>query len=936
MSWVNLGFEHCFNNIMSYTNSHPHNIHIGTAVSTIPVEFLSAAENLIRLPFQAAGAVVKYPVAILGFSARVLCCGKNGLSEKLMDMQRALPGLKDVLFTAYKVIGFIIGTILTATIGLISSRANYAIHDKLGLIDPEMVIPELSYSYQNLQGNYSRLQTENGKLHDDISGLQRHIEYKDGEIRRITDAKSRLEREATSTAELRSTIQSLQVTNSTLEQRLRSQPNYTEQLATLQNSIREWSTAFTREQSAKTAAERSNQQLQGTLRDKDAEILRLRSAKPVERVVEKTVEKTLTDEQFFTRLQGTQQFHDLLDRLLGNNKELDAWRKASKELEALKQKLANNTFTNSDVPALIQCLEQHRIQSLNLQGQLSKVQKDLEGKQGEFDRQLAAKNEEVVGLKAKITTVLEQKSFVEQQLASKSKEIEELRQQLGTVKKQSEDRIKGLQAAKEEADRQKGLVEEKLKTETQAVERLRKQLDSEQSNADKFIRELQEAKQNADSQNYVVVGDLTTRLESAESLQRQLTQNLRQTEARVAELQKAKEAAGLRETELTGLLSTEKKTVESIRQQLSSEKDQSAGKTRDIQALKAELAEARQSHAGANNELAAENQRLKGVVDTLSKSITTLASKVKALITQNSPPGTFAFELIQSSFDPNKPVLEQLEFLDKWMIELESLIKKNPSVDSVNQLQLEEQIQTSLATIQEQKEQIASLTEAKSIATARFEQLEKAMSELEKARSQNTSAQEKDSAADNLVLAKLKVTQLTNDLQEVQRQNRELVQANAELSSKAEELKQQKQLAHRLGEEFSRMRQECERLRGECEANEPIVRRVKSAEANAERLKKELEALSKEKNLNDTAGYDAQEALRKNAVKSQDKDRTISSLQTANTEQGKLIQQQAAKIHEMEREIEAVRQFTFTLSADAQTSLRTALERSANRVTVSA
>lgn len=95
-------------------------------VGGIPLELLASVQNIIKLPFQVALATLKVPVKIINFALG---------SPTLKEYDHKLPGLLSLAKTVLKTIGYAIGTLFTATLGLIlSPHKNYRLHVLFGLV----------------------------------------------------------------------------------------------------------------------------------------------------------------------------------------------------------------------------------------------------------------------------------------------------------------------------------------------------------------------------------------------------------------------------------------------------------------------------------------------------------------------------------------------------------------------------------------------------------------------------------------------------------------------------------------------------------------------------------------------------------------------------------------------------------------------------------
>lgn len=91
---------------------------------TTPVEVLSVAQNVLLAPVQAASTILK-------FGAKTIAYISN--SQAIRNFEAKLPGFTDLLRTIARVVAYTIGAALTATVGFVSPRANFAIHCAFGL-----------------------------------------------------------------------------------------------------------------------------------------------------------------------------------------------------------------------------------------------------------------------------------------------------------------------------------------------------------------------------------------------------------------------------------------------------------------------------------------------------------------------------------------------------------------------------------------------------------------------------------------------------------------------------------------------------------------------------------------------------------------------------------------------------------------------------------
>lgn len=126
-----------FNRLMNHVadlsrSENPFTRQISTRVAIVlggvPLEVLAAFQNLLTLPFQPFGLVSK--VVVKTFN---ICID----SQILKDFEEFLPGLRQIVVTAYKIVAYIIGTFFTGTLGFLSPMSNFYLHNAFGLIVDE-------------------------------------------------------------------------------------------------------------------------------------------------------------------------------------------------------------------------------------------------------------------------------------------------------------------------------------------------------------------------------------------------------------------------------------------------------------------------------------------------------------------------------------------------------------------------------------------------------------------------------------------------------------------------------------------------------------------------------------------------------------------------------------------------------------------------------
>ncbi len=101
---------------------------VSVLAGCIPLEMVATAQNIIKLPFEAAMLTIKIPAKVIN-----LFIG----SETLKDFETSLPGPLQLIKTAFKIIGYAIGTLFTSTLGMLSPYKNFRLHTVLDLISDE-------------------------------------------------------------------------------------------------------------------------------------------------------------------------------------------------------------------------------------------------------------------------------------------------------------------------------------------------------------------------------------------------------------------------------------------------------------------------------------------------------------------------------------------------------------------------------------------------------------------------------------------------------------------------------------------------------------------------------------------------------------------------------------------------------------------------------
>ncbi len=132
-----VGTENVFNHLMSHSiqcsEKEDHLSRIASTLTTVPVELATSLQNLIFLPFKVVGMVAHGPLLITKNIVKFTVSQKS--HDKIHEYDKDLPGLKSCAMTAYKVVGFILGACSTLTIGLVNTKLNTTIHEKLALLN---------------------------------------------------------------------------------------------------------------------------------------------------------------------------------------------------------------------------------------------------------------------------------------------------------------------------------------------------------------------------------------------------------------------------------------------------------------------------------------------------------------------------------------------------------------------------------------------------------------------------------------------------------------------------------------------------------------------------------------------------------------------------------------------------------------------------------
>lgn len=277
---MTIGFEPLFNQVLAYTVYHSQrthhtdtktisgrlyhfNITIAGTLTAIPLEMLSAAEQLVvKLPLVILSTPIKYTLGPISATARALKL--NNFSRKLDDTAAKLPGAQAIYLTAIKIVAFSLGAASTTTIGLlISTQTNHTIHDKLGITipnyQPQRTIHELEKE-NTLLKQFDGIDALKQSAKTEKKSLLKQIAQKDENYDRLLDEKFQLEKEKNAEiAKLRKELQQLRSAPQTEElPHLPASPNDpSEKIQRLQHKIAELKQEL--EQSKQIAVEKENE-----------------------------------------------------------------------------------------------------------------------------------------------------------------------------------------------------------------------------------------------------------------------------------------------------------------------------------------------------------------------------------------------------------------------------------------------------------------------------------------------------------------------------------------------------------------------------------------------------------------------------------------------------------------------------------------------------
>ncbi len=94
----------------------------------VPLEIFVLVENILKLHIDLFSFVMKQSITIINLP---------GFSKSLQQFGEGLPGLQEVIATAYKIVGYVFGILCTAVLGPISPGVNFYFHVASGLVEDE-------------------------------------------------------------------------------------------------------------------------------------------------------------------------------------------------------------------------------------------------------------------------------------------------------------------------------------------------------------------------------------------------------------------------------------------------------------------------------------------------------------------------------------------------------------------------------------------------------------------------------------------------------------------------------------------------------------------------------------------------------------------------------------------------------------------------------
>lgn len=104
---------------------------------TVPTELAAVAQNVLLAPVYTASTALKLSAKTVAYISG---------SETVKNFEAKLPGFTELLRTVARIVAYSIGTILTATVGVISPKANFNMHCALGLaIDKREEVVKITF-----------------------------------------------------------------------------------------------------------------------------------------------------------------------------------------------------------------------------------------------------------------------------------------------------------------------------------------------------------------------------------------------------------------------------------------------------------------------------------------------------------------------------------------------------------------------------------------------------------------------------------------------------------------------------------------------------------------------------------------------------------------------------------------------------------------------
>lgn len=701
---ISLGFEPTFNNIMQYAKdnsdvywdrrskypkSQAFTATIGATVAAVPIELLAALENLIKLPFIAASAlIIEIPLVIAGYTIKVLSCGYYG--QRLINLQKNVPGVIDFIYTAYKVVGLVAGTLCTATLGLfVSTQLNYKIHQALSLLDIRQLNP-LYFAAKQVEQKLSdnRWKMDNNEQNQgtirELRGIIENLKVRVNELEGALEGRDR---------DLR------QWRNHTCRERERVVVQREERIAlTFNDFIREMGSnrtlnlefheylngilGKTELEEMRKKADRLEELLRGNLGN-----LSESEKEELEIIIEELKTKNLALDKRLGEVQGELEKEQL---------ELKAARavieRQEKEIEELTR---TNKSLERDINQFSNQLHDEKQAKTELEKERVKLMGAIKEKSGELEllkKELQGKNEGIAQLKNEMSAEREKYGKLIEQ---SKKEMEELHSKLEEVRKE----IEGRAIKFEELRKQHEELTKKYDTAKRENEVLKGKLD-ELEKAGKGFQSATLSEAKAKEGELEELRKQIEQLEGELSAQKDVSSALEEKGKSLQERIKAQEVLlAEQEKKLEGVSEKLQAKVEEL-EQMKKLKEEFEEKTKvqaeEIQQLKIEYIGKFAAQASEIEELAMAKKRLEKQLQALQEGILSLVTQIHVIFKEGKDDST-AWDLIRASSIIDKPAEEQLIELEGWIqtlkIKIEGILDKERGIEA-HKVLLEKQIKT--------------------------------------------------------------------------------------------------------------------------------------------------------------------------------------------------------------------------------------------------